>query len=55
MAYAEARFIICERSVPELRIMLMVRVGVATAIQTVPTGFSLLPPVGPAIPLVEIA
>ena len=55
MAYAEARFITCPRSVPESRIMLTVRVGVATANHTVPTGFSAVPPVGPAIPVVATA
>ena len=55
MAYAEARDTICERSVPELRIMARLPWGVAMAIHTVPTGFVSLPPVGPAIPVVAMA
>ena len=55
MAYAEARLIICPRSVPQLRITAIVFVGVATAIHTVPTGFASLPPLGPAMPVVAMA
>ena len=55
MAYADARLIICPRSVPQLRSIAMVCVGVATAIHTVPIGFSAEPPVGPAMPVVAMA
>ena len=55
MAYAVALEMICERSVPQFFNTAKHLFGVATPIHTVPTGFSLLPPVGPAMPVVEMA
>ncbi len=54
MAYADARPMICERSVPELRITAQLPSGVAMPNHTVPTGFSAEPPVGPAMPVVAM-
>ena len=55
IAYAVAREMICERSVPQFFRTAKQRSGVAIPIQTVPTGFSAEPPVGPAMPVVEMA
>ena len=46
---------ICPRSEPHCLRMAVVRCEVATAIHTVPTGFSAEPPAGPAIPVVAMA
>ena len=53
--FAVALEMICERSVPQFFNTAKHLFGVATPIQTVPTGFSLLPPLGPAMPVVEMA
>lgn len=44
---------ICPRSEPHCLSRATVRRGPATAIHTVPTGFSAVPPAGPAMPVVE--
>ena len=55
MAKAEARSMSCPRSEPHCLRTATVPEGEATAIQTVPTGYSAEPPAGPAMPVVATA
>ena len=52
MACPDARSMIWPRSLPDCRQTATVPCGPATAIQTVPTGHSGVPPAGPATPVV---
>ena len=54
MQFDDARSIFWLRTEPKTMRREKTPLGVATAIHTVPTGFSGVPPVGPAIPVVEM-